>query len=158
MIHAVDATPPASVFKLKNISHCQDERTRRGGNVMSKNADFIAGLVVGGLIGAVIGILYAPKSGKETREEIGQKVDELLSKAKEDYGQAIEKSRKAYEATVERLKELEETAKEKMEEVGEKVDELAGRGKETLLDGKSRLKKAIEAGVGAFREEQNKTL
>ncbi|MEK6535765.1 MAG: YtxH domain-containing protein [Thermodesulfobacteriota bacterium] len=123
---------------------------------MSKNGDFIAGLVVGGLIGAVIGILYAPKSGKETREEIGRKADELLSKAKEEYGHAVEKSRKAYEATVERLKELEETAKEKVEEVGEKVDELAGRGKETLLDGKSRLKKAIEAGVGAFREEQNK--
>ncbi|OIP91636.1 MAG: hypothetical protein COS57_04315 [Syntrophobacterales bacterium CG03_land_8_20_14_0_80_58_14] len=123
---------------------------------MSKNGDFIAGLVVGGLIGAVIGILYAPKSGKETREEIGQKADELLSKAKEEYGHAVEKSRKAYEATVERLKELEETAKEKVEEVGEKVDELAGRGKETLQDGKSRLKKAIEAGVGAFREEQNK--
>jgi len=123
---------------------------------MSKNCDFIGGLVVGGLIGAVIGILYAPKSGKETREEIGQKADELLSKAKEEYSHAVEKSRKVYEATVERLKELEETAKEKVEEVGEKVDELAGLGKETLQDGKSRLKKAIEAGVGAFREEQNK--
>ena len=121
---------------------------------MSKDCDFIAGLVVGGLIGAAIGILYAPKSGKETREEIGQKADELLSKAKEEYGHAVEKSREAYEATVERLKELEETAKEKVEEVGE----LADRGKETLQDGKNRLKKAIEAGVGAFREEQNKPL
>jgi gas vesicle protein len=154
MIHAVDATLPTSVFKLKNISHCPNERTGRGGNVMSKNGDFVAGLVVGGLIGAVIGILYAPKSGKETREEIGQKADELLSKAKEEYGHAVEKSREAYEATVERLKELEETAKEKVEEVGE----LAGRGKETLQDGKNRLKKAIEAGVGAFREEQNKPI
>jgi len=121
---------------------------------MSENCDFIGGLVVGGLIGAVIGILYAPKSGKETREEIGQKADELLSKAKEEYGHAVEKSREAYEATVERLKELEETAKEKVEEVGE----LADRGKETLQDGKNRLKKAIEAGVGAFREEQNKPI
>jgi gas vesicle protein len=149
MIHAVDATPPASVSKLKNISH-----SRRGGNVMSKDYDFVAGFVVGGLIGAVIGILYAPKSGKETREEIGQKADELLSKAKEEYGHAVEKSREAYEATVERLKELEETAKEKVEEVGE----LADRGKETLQDGKNRLKKAIDAGIGAFREEQNKPI
>ena len=125
---------------------------------MSKKGDFTAGLVVGGLIGAVIGILYAPKSGKETREEIGRKADELLSKAKEEYDRAVEKSRKAYEATVERLKELEETAKEKVGEVGEKVEALSGLGKETLQDGKSRLKKAIDAGVGAFREEQNKTL
>lgn len=125
---------------------------------MSKNGDFVAGIVVGGLIGALIGILYAPKSGKETREEIGRKADELLSKAKEEYDHAVEKSRKAYEATVERLKELEETAKEKVGEVGEKVEALSGLGKETLQDGKSRLKKAIDAGVGAFREEQNKTL
>ena len=32
------------------------------------------------MIGAAIGILYAPKSGKETREEIGKKADEILNK------------------------------------------------------------------------------
>jgi gas vesicle protein len=156
MIQAVDATPPASVFTLESIRHCPNERTERGGRAMSKKGDFTAGLVVGGLIGVLIGILYAPKSGKETREEIGRKADELLSKAKEEYDHAVEKSRKAYEATVERLKELEGTAKEKVEEVGEKVEALSSLGKETLQDGKSRLKKAIEAGVGAFREEQKK--
>ena len=45
---------------------------------MCKRSDFIGGLIIGGLVGAVIGILYAPKSGKETREEIGRKTDELL--------------------------------------------------------------------------------
>ena len=42
---------------------------------MSKSDDFIVGLIVGGLLGAVIGILYAPKPGKETREEIGLDLD-----------------------------------------------------------------------------------
>jgi gas vesicle protein len=50
---------------------------------MSKKMDFIGGLIVGGLIGAVVGILYAPKSGKETREDLARKADELLSQAKE---------------------------------------------------------------------------
>lgn len=108
---------------------------------MNKSGDFMAGLVVGGLIGTVIGILYAPKSGRETREEIGQKADELLAKVKEEYEHAVEKSRKTYEAAVKRLKAL-----EKVEDVSEKVDELAGRGKDTLQEGKSRVKKAIEAG------------
>ena len=125
---------------------------------MCKSGDFIGGLIVGGLVGAVIGILYAPKSGKETREEIGRKTDDLLSKAKEEFDYAVLKSRKAYEAAVERLKALEETAKGKVEEAGEKVDELAGRGKETLQEGKSRIKKAVEAGVEAFREEQDKAV
>jgi gas vesicle protein len=50
---------------------------------MSKRGDFVSGLIVGGLLGAVIGILYAPKSGKETREDIARKADEILAKAKE---------------------------------------------------------------------------
>lgn len=125
---------------------------------MEKNSDFVAGMLVGGLIGVVIGILYAPKSGKETREEIGKKADQLLTKAKEEYEFAIEKSRKAYEETVQRLKSIEKTALEKAEEVGEKVDEITERGKETIQEGKSRLKKAIDAGVEAFKEEHGKAV
>jgi gas vesicle protein len=120
---------------------------------MNKSGDFMEGLIVGGLIGAVIGILYAPKSGRETREEISQKADELLAKVKEEYENAAEKSRKAYEATVKRLKALEQA-----KDVSEKVDELAGRGKGTLQEGKSRVKKAIEAGVDSFKEEQGKAV
>ena len=121
---------------------------------MSKSGDFIGGLIVGGLVGAVIGILYAPKSGKETREDIARKADEVLAKAKEEYNLAVEKSKKVYDATVARLKALEETAKEKVEE----AEDLAELGKESLQHGKTRLKKAIEAGVEAFREEQDKAV
>ncbi|PKN88782.1 MAG: hypothetical protein CVU51_03430 [Deltaproteobacteria bacterium HGW-Deltaproteobacteria-1] len=32
-----------------------------------KDWDLVKGVVIGGLIGAAIGILFAPKSGKETR-------------------------------------------------------------------------------------------
>jgi gas vesicle protein len=102
---------------------------------MNKSGDFMEGLVVGGLIGIVIGILCAPKSGRETREEIGQRVDELLATVKEEYEHAAEKSRKAYEAALKRLKALEKKALEKVEDVSEKVDEPAGQGKETLESG-----------------------
>ncbi len=43
----------------------------------------IAALLGGTAIGAGLGILFAPKSGKETREELKQKMDELIQKAKE---------------------------------------------------------------------------
>jgi gas vesicle protein len=57
----------------------------------ARNSDLLKGLFVGGLIGMVLGVLFAPKSGKETREDITRKADELLVKAKEEYGKAIEK-------------------------------------------------------------------
>jgi gas vesicle protein len=134
------------------------QELKKGGCAMNKSGDFVAGILIGGLIGAVIGILYAPKSGKETREEIAKKADQLLAKAKEEYECAVEKSRKAYEETVQRLKSLEKTAWEKAEEVGEKVDEITERGKESIQESKSRLKKAIDAGVEAFKEEQGKAV
>jgi gas vesicle protein len=55
------------------------------------NGDLLVGFIVGGLIGAALGILFAPKSGKETREDIKQKADELIIKAKEEYEKAAQK-------------------------------------------------------------------
>lgn len=54
-------------------------------------SDFLTGLIVGGLIGAALGILFAPKSGKESREDIARKADELMAKAQEGYEKAAEK-------------------------------------------------------------------
>ena len=118
--------------------------------------DLVKGLVIGGLIGAAIGILFAPKSGKETRQDIADKADELLAKAKEEYEKAAEKSKAAYEAAVRRLKDAEGTAREKVEEIEGKVSELAHHGAEVLAENKNRLKKALDAGVEAYREEKNK--
>lgn len=117
--------------------------------------DFLKGLLIGGIIGAVVGILYAPKSGKETREEIGRKAEELMAKAKEEYEQALEKSRKTYETAVSRLKKLEESAREKVGELEAKAGTMVEKGKESLDDNKSRLKRAIDAGVEAFKEEKS---
>ena len=121
-----------------------------------KDWDLVKGLVVGGLIGAAMGILFAPKSGKETRQDIVDKADELLAKAKEEYEKAAEKSKAAYEAAVRRLKDAEGTAREKVEEIEGKVSELAHSSAETLVDNKNRLKKALDAGMEAYREEKNK--
>lgn len=109
--------------------------------------DLVKGVVIGGLIGAAIGILFAPKSGKETRQDIADKADELLAKAREEYEKAAEKSKAAYEAALSRLKNAEGTAKEK-----------AGEIAEVLADNKNRLKKALDAGVEAYREEKNKNM
>jgi gas vesicle protein len=119
--------------------------------------DLFRGLVIGGLIGAAIGILFAPKSGKETREDIAVKADELLVKAKEEYEKTAQKSKAAYEAAVARLKEAEIVAKEKVDEIEVKVGELAHQGTAAISEGKTRLKKALDAGVEAYREEKTKS-
>jgi gas vesicle protein len=51
---------------------------------MASNGDLFKGFILGGLVGAAIGVLFAPKSGKDTREELMEESDDLLSKAKDE--------------------------------------------------------------------------
>ena len=85
--------------------------------------DCIKGIIIGGLIGVAFGILYAPKSGKETREGIRHSTEELLEKAKEQF-----------------------------EEATRRIEQLAHREKEMLAGKKERVKRALEAGVEVLKQ------
>lgn len=54
-------------------------------DIMSEHrgGEIVGAFVVGGLIGAALGILFAPKAGKETRAELGEWMEETKEKAKE---------------------------------------------------------------------------
>lgn len=82
---------------------------------------------LGGLIGAGIALLLAPKAGKETRERI----KELAEEAKEKAGEYIE-------------------------EVKGKVTSAVEKGKEVLEEKKSIITTAIEAGKEAYEKEKEK--
>lgn len=43
----------------------------------------LAGIGLGAVIGAAAGLLFAPKAGAETREELGDKIKELKGKTEE---------------------------------------------------------------------------
>jgi len=76
---------------------------------MSDNkGKFILGAAIGAIAGAAAGILFAPKSGKETRKIIGDKAKEYAEKSKEmlDNGKV---------ATKEKIKEVADTVSKKME-------------------------------------------
>jgi len=80
------------------------------------NRDLLLGLFIGGLIGAAFGILFAPKSGRETRQDI-------VRKAKEEYEKAKEKSKSAYEAAAKRLKKPEGSVEGNLEQCENEVPE-----------------------------------
>jgi gas vesicle protein len=110
-----------------------------------KDWDLVKALVIGGLIGAGLGILFAPKSGRETREDLARKTDELLARVGEEFEKEDGRGRLAYEGAIDRLKKAEEKAVEKITDLTEKLSE-----------NKSRLMSAIDAGREAYREEKNK--
>ena len=59
------------------------------------------GLLLGGLIGAAVGILYAPHPGKETRETIKGKAENIIQKAREKVAHLARKDDKGAEEAAE---------------------------------------------------------
>ncbi|OGC82343.1 MAG: hypothetical protein A2V81_02315 [Candidatus Abawacabacteria bacterium RBG_16_42_10] len=61
---------------------------------MKKRDKFIVGTVVGGAIGSIIALMFAPKSGKETRKDIRDSSQKLIQKTSE-FGDQVQKSSKS---------------------------------------------------------------
>lgn len=94
-----------------------------GSNSGSRFSYFLAGMG----IGAVLAILFAPRSGEETREYIRDRAEEGR-----DY-----------------LKRQSRDVRERAREYGDKGKEYVGRQRESL-------EAALEAGKEAYREEKRK--
>jgi gas vesicle protein len=78
---------------------------------MSDNKDTLCAFVLGGLIGAALGVLYAPKSGKETRGDIKRFSEDVADRVK-DLGEGLtEKGHKIYEEGKDKISEVFEAGK-----------------------------------------------
>ena len=90
---------------------------------------------IGGAIGALTTLFFAPKSGKETRELV-------VSKAQQGKDEVKKKARKGKEKINEKQDELASNAKELLN----KAKNISSKEKEILLE-------AIEAGKQAYKDE-----
>jgi gas vesicle protein len=93
-------------------------------NIGSKVTYFLVGLGVG----ALVGVLFAPKSGEETRDYLSQKADEGR-----DYAQR------------------------KARELRERADDLIERSKEVAVRKKDSISAAVDAGREAYLRESSKS-
>jgi gas vesicle protein len=107
-------------------------------------------LLVGGGIGAVLALLFAPKSGNELRGDIADVTRKGIEKSKETAVLVGEKAGDYYEVTRERAGELYHTAQERAGELGEKAKQVATRSTNPFSA-------ALEAGKEAYIEEKRRT-
>ena len=106
-------------------------------------------LIVGGGIGAILALLFAPKSGEELRGDIADATRKGIEKSKETAAHLQEKAGEYYEVSREKAGEFYETAQEKAVDLAEKAKAAAARTANPFSA-------AIEAGKDAYTEEKRK--
>ncbi len=123
----------------------------------NNSGEFMKGVFVGGLFGSLAALLFAPQSGKETREEISKRSDEVLSKSRDEYERALEKAKDSYERAIKQLHTLEDSIKESVNEVEGNIKDVTEKGKSAVKEKKNHLNEAVKAGVETYKEEKAKS-
>ncbi len=77
--------------------------------------------IFGSLAGVVLGMLFAPKAGKELRKDIRSKTDDMIERGKESYQTQSKKVQEALETSKQAAAQKSNEIKEKIEETREKV-------------------------------------
>ncbi len=91
-------------------------------------------LLIGGGIGAVLALLFAPKSGSELRGEIA------------------DVSRKGYDATLAKANELKEQSAEVIQSAREKADKVYDFAANKLAKGEQTIDAAVATAAGTVEE------
>lgn len=91
-------------------------------------SQFLKGFVIGGFLGALAGILFAPKPGKELRSEIKVKGSEVLKDAQEIYDDAGKKAKEIIDEAKKRAGELKKEADRRVTEARQRAKEILSRG------------------------------
>lgn len=124
-----------------------DDYRRDSGDSISTRLTY---LLIGGGIGAILALLFAPKSGEELRGDIADATRKGIDRSREAAQQLGDRAGEYYEATRERAAELYSQAAEKVGDAAKSAREAAARQTGTVAA-------AIDAGKKAYQEEKRKT-
>lgn len=120
----------------------------------------VIGLLAGGAVGAIVALLYAPKSGRELRADIKERADEFRDDADEYLTTVRTKAGDLVSEAKKRSDSLISDAKRKADTLlvdAEKVLTDARQKSGTVAEEGARMKNAVKAGVDAFKEERRRS-
>ncbi|HPI71901.1 MAG TPA: YtxH domain-containing protein [bacterium] len=142
---------------------------------MSENGcdrgSFFKGFLIGGALGAIAALLFAPKSGKELRADIKRKSEEAVEGTKRVYGETRDKAQQILAEATEKAQELREEASRQMNKARAKAEEILNRAEEKAVDftgsarglvdttkadlakKKDKITTALNAGIDAAKKE-----
>ncbi len=119
---------------------------------MAKKKSSAGKFFLGAAIGAALGVLFAPKSGKETRAALKKKAEELIEKAKEI--DVLEVRDTISEKTAALIEEIKDLDKEKVLKIAKKkAEDLKKHAGELVEYTKKKATPIVEDAAEALREK-----
>jgi gas vesicle protein len=106
-------------------------------------AEFFAGLVIGGLVGAALALLLAPQSGEETRAQIRDKSLEFKDRAEE----GVLEARHIAEKRIATLQDQVAVLQDQVAVLQERGKEVFEKGRQSASDAINRGKESISQAV-----------
>lgn len=119
---------------------------------MLKNKN-ICNIIVGAAVGATLGVLFVPQSGKETRKALKNKTDDVMTKIK---NMDLDEVKENFENKIEELEqdlmdldaeEVMDMAKKRIRKIKRKANELINMAKESgddiLNDAANEIKEKV---------------
>lgn len=125
---------------------------KNGNNGKNYFPGILTSLLFGLSAGFILGILFAPKSGKETRKEIKEKSEELIKKSKDSLDEIAGKTKDYVDKSKVTLAELKSKGEDFVEKGKEKivgVSKVIGSG---VKEAGKKIKKVVEKGKDTARK------
>ena len=99
--------------------------------------------LLGGAVGAVVGLLYAPRSGKETREILVSEGDEMVNKAVSSIQMAQDKAMSIIKDAQSRVETLNKETNDRIQKLQEIAKETLNEQKGSMKKGYSKAKEVV---------------
>ncbi|NOY05694.1 MAG: YtxH domain-containing protein [Chlorobi bacterium] len=114
----------------------------------------LIGFFTGGLVGAALALLYAPKSGKELREDLRQSADKIIEDAEQYLDTAKKKATELINDGKAKSETLIAEAKTKANELLQDAEDILASAKKRVADEASTVQTAVKEGVEAYKEQR----
>ena len=108
---------------------------KRNEMTINNSKHIIFGLLIGALAGATAMLLFAPQSGRQTRDQIQLKSEELMNKTNEFVKDSV--------------KQVQRKTEEISSDIKQKVGQLKESGKEKLVKGIDQVSDVLDDGKDA---------
>jgi gas vesicle protein len=161
---AATGNPAAAVVHCKTPRICGRQRTfaktgSRQEKTMAENETGASGLgwFLAGLgIGALVGVLYAPKSGRETREDIANSAADAQRRAAELMEQGRQRANEYADQGRQLVEQGRQKAADLVEQGRQQAQQYTDKGREYYEKGRSQWSQYVEKGKSMAGEQQAK--